>query len=161
MGTAAALLALAWLGQAGDVLPRYGDRGTSELAVAVGYGSDGLIVGAGFRRFVLDGVAPGAEVTGQFGGDLGTTLILGTARLVPLRTGSFALTLTGKGGRVVFLSHQDGWAVGGGAAVILAVGPNAGIELGYEALRLLPGSVCADLTSCVLQGPVIGVRLIF
>jgi hypothetical protein len=62
----------------------------------------------------------------------------------------------------VFLGgHDDGWGVGGALGVLLLFAPTAGLELGYEVLRLYPSSVCADLSTCVLQGPVIGVRFGF
>jgi hypothetical protein len=82
-------------------------------------------------------------------------------RLVPVRTGSFALLLTGRGGRVLLGNHEDGWGVGGSAGVLILFAPTAGIELGYEVLRLVPASFCADLTSCYLHGPVVGFRFGF
>jgi hypothetical protein len=45
--------------------------------------------------------------------------------------------------------------------VIIALGGGAGLELGYEFLRLLPASFCADLSTCLLQGPVFGIRFSF
>jgi hypothetical protein len=48
-----------------------------------------------------------------------------------------------------------------GASVIIALGGGAGLELGYEFLRLLPASFCADLSTCLLQGPVFGIRFSF
>jgi hypothetical protein len=140
---------------------RYGDRGTSDLSVAIGYGDGGLVVGAGFRRFFWTGVAPGLEGTAQLGGNPKVGLVLGTLRFVPLSTGSLAITLTPKGGRVILSGHDDGWAVGGDAGIILMLAPGVGFELGYEVLRLLPASFCADLTSCTLQGPVLGLRIMF
>jgi hypothetical protein len=59
---------------------------------------------------------------------------------------------------VLLADHADGWGAGGGAAVLIAVGGGAAIELGYDVLRLLPGSFCADLSSCIIQGPVFGIR---
>ena len=35
------------------------------------------------------------------------------------------------------------------------------LEIGYEFLDLYPSSFCADLSTCVLQGPVFGLRLSF
>ena len=44
--------------------PRYGDQGTSELALGLGYSSQsGFLAAGGYRYFVLDGVAPGVEAT--------------------------------------------------------------------------------------------------
>ena len=142
---------------------RYGDRGTSELGIGLGYSSAIGFVGAGaFRHFVIDGVAPGLEASYISGGtrSLSTGLLMAAVRLVPVRTASFALVLTGRGGRVLFGGHEDGWGAGGSAGVLIMLSPAAGIELGYEALRLLPSSVCADLRSCVLHGPVVGIRVV-
>jgi hypothetical protein len=131
--------------------------------VGLGYSSlSGFLAAGGFRYFVVDGVAPGVEATYVSGGKLGSAygLALASLRLVPLRTPSFALVLTGRGGRVFLGDHDDAWGVGGGAGVMLMLGPSAGLEIGYEWLRLLPTSVCNDLTTCVLQGPVLGLRLV-
>src|SRR6185312_9905211 len=49
---------------------RYGDRGTPEIAIGLGYSSvTGFLGAGGFRYFVLDGVAPGVEGTYVSGGD--------------------------------------------------------------------------------------------
>jgi len=48
-----------------------------------------------------------------------------------------------------------------GAGVIWFVSPNAGLEIGYDVLWLLPKTFCADLSSCTLQGPVLGLRFAF
>ena len=143
---------------------RYGDRGTSEVGIGLGYSSAIGFVGAGaFRHFVIDGVAPGLEATYVSGGTSGIRygLLLGALRLVPVRTGSFALALTGRAGRVLIGDHADGWGVGGAAGVLILFAPTAGLELGYEALRLYPARFCADLSSCVIHGPVVGVRVGF
>jgi hypothetical protein len=71
------------------------------------------------------------------------------------------VVLTGRAGRVLLADHGDGWGVGGGAGLVIALGRGAGLELGYQALRLVPASFCADLSTCVLHGPVIGLRLTF
>lgn len=143
---------------------RYGDRGTPEIAIGLGYSSlTGFLAAGGFRYFVLDGVAPGVEGTYVSGGagQSAYGLALLSLRVVPLRTTSFALVLTGRGGRVLLADHADGWGVGGAAGVILLLSRNVGLELGYEFLRLLPANFCADLTHCTLQGPVLGFRLSF
>ena len=142
---------------------RYGDRGTPELALGLGYSSlSGFLVAGGFRYFVVDGVAPGVEATYVSGGKSGSGygLALAALRLVPLRTASWALVLTGRGGRVFLGDHADAWGVGGAAGMILMLASGAGLEIGYEFLRLLPSRVCNDLGACVLQGPVIGLRLV-
>jgi hypothetical protein len=143
---------------------RYGDQGMPEIGLGVGYSQAIGVTGAGaFRYFVIDGVAPGIEMTYVSGGNHGeqTGLLLAALRLVPVRTGSFALLLTGRGGRVLLGNHDDGWGVGGSAGVLILFAPTAGIELGYEVLRLTPASFCADLTSCYIQGPVVGFRFGF
>ena len=144
----------------------YGDAGSSELALGLGYSSNsGLLAAGGYRYFVWDGVAPGVEATyiggGAFFSKVG--LVLGALRLVPLRSRGVAVVLTGRAGRVFLADHQDGWAAGGGGGVIIFLGDagNVGLEIGYEALRLLPRSFCADLRSCVLHGPVFGLRISF
>jgi hypothetical protein len=140
---------------------RYGDSGTSDLSVALGYGSNGLVVGGGYRHFVRAGIGPGIEGSAELGGSPKTGLLLASLRFVPVRTASIAVTLTPKGGRVLLSDHDDGWAIGGDAAVIVMIAPGAGLEIGYEALWLRPAEFCADLTSCVLRGPVFGLRLMF
>jgi hypothetical protein len=143
---------------------RYGDQGMPEIGLGLGYSNAVGFIGAGaFRYFVIDGVAPGIEMTYVSGGNHGeqTGLLLAALRLVPVRTGSFALLLTGRGGRVLLGNHDDGWGVGGSAGVLILFAPTAGIELGYEVLRLTPASFCADLTSCYIQGPVVGFRFGF
>jgi hypothetical protein len=141
----------------------YGDQGTPELAVGLGYSSStGFLAAGGFRYFVLDAVAPGIEGTYVSGGAGGAAygLALASLRFVPLRTPTFALELTARGGRVFLSDHADGWGLGGELGVIVMLGAGAGLEVGYEALRLLPARFCADLSACVLQGPVLGLRLI-
>jgi len=146
-----------------EELRLYGDEGTSELAVGFGYSSlSGFLAAGGFRYFIVDGVAPGVEATYVSGGRDGAAygLVLGALRVVPVRTPSFSLVLTGRGGRVFLEDHADAWGVGGGAGMLFMASPSAGLELGYEILRLLPSSACADLATCVLKGPVIGLRII-
>jgi hypothetical protein len=143
---------------------RYGDQGMPEIGIGAGYSSlVGFVAAGAFRYFVVNAVAPGVEGTYVSGGSTGTEygLLLASLRLVPVRTGSFALLLTGRGGRVLLGNHDDGWGIGGAIGVLILFAPMAGLELGYEALRLYPSSVCADLSTCVLQGPVIGVRFGF
>jgi hypothetical protein len=145
-----------------DEPPRYGDAGSSELSLALGYSSaSGLLAGGGFRRFVLAGVAPGVEASVQSGTGSTLGLILGTVRLVPVRTRQLALVVTGRAGRVLLSSHDDGWGAGGGLAVIVSLAEHVGLELGYDVLWLLPSTFCQVLSSCVVQGPVVGLRLAF
>jgi hypothetical protein len=143
---------------------RYADQGTSEVALGLGYSSySGFLAAGGFHYFVVDGVGPGVEGTWVAGGS-GTSsygLALASVRLVPLRAPRFAVVFTARGGRVFLGDHADGWGAGGGAGVIIPLGGLVGVELGYEALRLLPSSFCADLNTCWLQGPVIGLRVGF
>jgi hypothetical protein len=143
---------------------QYADQGTSEVSVGIGYSSiAGFLAAGGFRYFVVDGLAPGVEGTWVAGGSQVSSygLALASLRGVPLRGSRAALVLTVRAGRVFLSDHEDGWGAGGGAGVIIPLGGLAGVELGYEALRLLPASFCADLSTCWLQGPVIGLRLGF
>jgi hypothetical protein len=142
---------------------RYGDQGTPELALGLGYSSlSGFLAAGGFRYFVVDGVAPGVEGTYVSGakGQSGYGLALAALRFVPLRTTSLALVVTARGGRVFLVDHRDGWGLGGGVGVLVMMSYNVGLEVGYEALRLLPASFCSDLGSCVLGGLVLGLRLV-
>jgi hypothetical protein len=143
---------------------RYGDRGSTEIALGVGYSSlTGFLAAAGWRTFVVDGIAPGVEATYVSGGAGGTELglLMAALRLVPVRTSRVALVLTGRAGRVLLAQHDDGWGAGGGVGVILFLFQGGGVELGYEALKLLRARFCADLSSCVISGPVVGLRLTF
>jgi hypothetical protein len=134
----------------------------SELSLALGYSSaSGFLGGGGFRRFVVDGLAPGVEASVQTGTGTTVGLFLGTLRLAPVRTRTLAVVMTGRAGRVILSHHDDGWGAGGAAGVIWFLSPHAGLELGYEVLWLLPQSFCADLTSCTIQGPVLGLRFAF
>jgi hypothetical protein len=130
---------------------------------AFGYGSaTGLLAAGGFRYFVVDTLAPGLEGTYVSGGAGGTAygLMLGALRFVPFRTTSAALVVTARGGRMFVAHHDDGWAVGGGLGVLLMISPSVGVEIGYEALRLVPSTFCADLSSCTLSGIALGLRII-
>jgi hypothetical protein len=142
---------------------RYGDKGTPELAFGLGYSSlTGFLAGGGFRYFVIDGVAPGVEGTYVSGGKGGSAygLALVALRFVPLRTTSAALVVTARGGRVFLANHPDGWGIGGALGVLIMMSSKAGLEVGYEALRLFPASFCSDLRSCALDGLVLGLRLV-
>lgn len=155
----ASLLLSALLTQEAPSLRRYGDRGTPELTLAVGYSSrSGFLGGGGFKYFVVDGVAPGVEGTYVSGGDssLQLGLVLGDLRVVPVRTESIALVLTGRAGRVLLSDHDDGWGAGGGLAFLWSMSGGLWLEAGYDALRLLPHSFCADLSGCWLHGPQLG-----
>jgi hypothetical protein len=143
---------------------RYGDAGSPEIAAALGYSSTaGFLGGAGFRYFVVDGVAPGVEGEYVSGGNnsLAYGLALASLRLVPVRMPGFALVVTGRAGRIFFADHDDAWGAGGGAGLVFAVGGGAALELAYDYLRILPASRCADLVTCALQGPVLGFRFGF
>lgn len=144
-------------------VPRvYGDAGTSEILFAGGLSSTGWwSLGAGYRYFVVPGLAPGLELLLQGGGGETLGWILPSVRWVPLRYSQVALALTAEGGRVLVSSHRDGWAAGGAASVLWIASPHVGLELGYQLLRLLPDSFCSDLSTCTVQGPVIGVRVFF
>jgi hypothetical protein len=142
--------------------PLYGHAGMSEVSLALGYSSaSGFLGGGGLRYFVVDGIAPGLEASVQTGGGMTVGQLLGSIRFALVRTRQVAFVVTGRGGRVLLSHHDDGWGAGGGAGVIWFASPHAGLELGYDILWLLPQSFCADLSSCSIQGPEIGLRLGF
>jgi hypothetical protein len=141
----------------------YGDQGTSEISLGLGYSSiTGFLAAGGFRYFVIDRLAPGFEGSYVHGGTAVASygLALASLRVVPVRTPSVALVITGRAGRMFLPDHGDGWVAGAGAGIIFPLGGGAGIELGYEFLHLFPASFCADLPTCVIYGPVFGLRLI-
>ena len=140
---------------------RYGDTGTSEVSLLLGVSSGGFAVGAGFRYFVIDAIAPGVEAAFYRANGTSQGFTFASLRVVPLRFASVALVATGRGGRVYLSNHSDGWAVGGDLGVIAFFSAHVGLEVGYEVLKLLPASFCADLTSCVLRQPVFGLRVTF
>jgi len=143
-------------------LRRYGDQGSSHagLILGLGGGSGGMryAAGAEYGYFVLNGIAPGAEVMVSGGTGLLTTgLLLGTLRLVPVRTTAFSLFVVGRGGRVLLSDHGDGWGVGGGAGIIFFMGGRFGLRVGYDRLELFPRSFCAGLGGgCHVDGIEIG-----
>jgi hypothetical protein len=142
--------------------PRYGDQGSSHLGLILGLGggSGGFHWAGGidYGYFVADGVAPGVDAQVSGGSNLLTTgMLLGTLRLVPLRTEALSLFFVGRAGRVLLSDHADGWAAGGGAGLILFTGGRIGLMIAYDALKLLPDSFCDDLTGgCVVQGVQVG-----
>jgi hypothetical protein len=147
--------------------PRYGDQGTSHFGLTLGLGSSGggfaWAGGLDYGYFLLDGVAPGIDAEVSGGSDLLTSgLVLGTLRLVPIRTTSISVFLIGEGGRVLLSSHPDGWALGGGGGLIYFTSAHVGLQLSYVALRLTPSSFCSDLSSgCTLQNFGVGIVLAF
>jgi len=143
---------------------RYGDKGSVELGLGLTYSSEtGFAAMGSGRYYVVDCVAPGIEATFVAGGTAASRygLLLGALRVVPLRVGTIALALTGRAGRVFIGDHDDGWGLGGAVSVLFMLSPTVGFELGYEFLRLLPSTFCADLDTCVLHGPIIAVRFGF
>jgi hypothetical protein len=140
---------------------RYGDAGTSEVSLLLGFASGRVAMGGGFRYFVLDRVAPGVEASFTRSDGFNQGLTLGSLRIVPLRLASVALVVTARAGRIYLSSHGDGWAYGGDVGVLIFFSRNAGFELGYELLKLAPDSFCRDLSECLLQRPVVGIRLLF
>jgi hypothetical protein len=120
------------------------------LSLGIGNGAGGMRYagGAGFGYFVVTGVAPGVDASVNGGADVLTTETLtGTLRLVPIRTGAYALFLIGRSGRLFISDHADAWAAGGGAGVVIATGGNVGLQLSYEILGLWPSDHCSDLAS--------------
>jgi len=144
-------------------LHSYGDQGSTELALALGYTKQtGFFGGGGFRRFVISGVAPGLEASVQRSDGQPTTgLLLASLKLVPVRGEMAALILTGRAGRAFIFNHDDGWAAGGSLGVILFLSPGVGLEVGYSILWLLPEHFCSDLVCCRIEGPEIGLRVVF
>ncbi len=142
---------------------RYGDPGATELALALGYTKQtGFFGGGGFRRFVLSGVAPGIEASIQRSDGQPTTgLLLASLKLVPVRGEMAALIFTGRAGRAFIFDHDDGWAFGGSVGAIIFLSPGVGLEVGYSILWLRPEHFCADLVSCRIEGPEIGLRVVF
>jgi len=140
----------------------YGDAGTTELALALGYTKQtGFAGGGGFRRFVVDGLGPGLEASIQKSDTQTTGLLLASLKLVPLRNETAALVLIGRAGRVLLSDHDDGWGVGVGAGAIIFFSAGVGLEIGYSILWLLPERFCADLVSCSIAGPELGLRVVF
>jgi hypothetical protein len=142
----------------------YGDRGSIELGIGLGYSSQTGFVGAGgVRYFVIDRVAPGIEGTYVSGGSSATRygLLLAALRIVPIRLQQLAIVVTGRAGRVMVGGTDDGWGAGGAAGILFLFTPTVGLELGYEALWLYPDSFCAEVETCVLHGPVFAVRFGF
>jgi hypothetical protein len=142
---------------------RYGDPGSTELALALGYTKQtGIFGGGGFRRFILSGVGPGIEASVQRSDGQPTTgLLLASLKLVPARGEMAALIITGRAGRAFMAEHDDGWAAGGSLGVIVFLSPGVGLEIGYSILWLLPDHFCADLVSCRIEGPELGLRVVF
>jgi hypothetical protein len=139
----------------------YGSAGSSEVSLLFGFSSGNVAAGGGFRHFVFEGVAPGVEASVTRADGFTQGFAFPSLRVVPLRLSSVALVITARAGRVFLSSHVDGWAYGGDAGVIIFFSRNAGFELGYEVLKLAPDSFCRDLSSCLVQRPVVGLRLVF
>jgi hypothetical protein len=140
---------------------RYGNAGTSEVSLLLGFSSGAIAFGGGFRYFVVEGVAPGVEAAFTRADGFSQGFTFPSIRVVPLRLSSFALVATARAGRVFFSGHRDGWAYGGDAGVLIFFSRHVGLELGYELLQLAPSAFCADLSSCLLRRPVVGVRIAF
>lgn len=139
----------------------YGDAGTSEVSVQLGFGSNYFAGGAGLRYFVIDGLAPGFEASYQSFHGVGQGLVMGSLRLAPLRFGSVLLVATARAGRMFISDHDSGWAVGGDVGLLLLVSPHIAFEVGYGFLKLLPDSFCADLSDCTIYQPTLGLRVTF
>lgn len=160
---AAAALAVTFVlpARAQDEVAIYGDAGTTELSVHLGFGSNFFSAGGGARYFVIDGLAPGIEGSYQRNYGRGQGLVAGSLRVAPLRFGAIVPVLTARAGRLFISDHPSGWAVGGDAGVIIVLGRHIALEVGYGFLRLLPASFCADFVSCTISQPVFGLRVTF
>jgi hypothetical protein len=155
------LLATPAWGQGDAEVGAYGTAGSTELSVQLGFGSNYFAGGAGLRYFVVDGIAPGFEGSYQQSHGIGQGLAMGSLRLAPVRFGSVIPVITGRAGRVLLTEHASGWAVGGDAGIVIVAGPHVAFELGYGFLRLMPDSFCADLATCTIYQPSIGLRITF
>lgn len=166
MGTLALIFVAGWLGQTAPALAvqpaPYGTQGTSEISASVGFSFDGDVgVGVGYRRFVLERLAPGLEAAyfHQNGFDQGW--LMASLKGVLVQRPPFVLSLIGRGGRLFLSDHDDGWAVGGGPSLQVPIGRNFAIEVGYEIYGLFPGGFCDDFSDCILQRPYVGILLQF
>jgi hypothetical protein len=139
----------------------YGDAGTSELSLQLGAGTNFFAAGAGFRYFIVDGIAPGFEGSYQQSHGVGQGLAMASLRLAPLRFAALVPVATVRAGRVFLTGHPSGWGVGGDVGVLILAGPHVAFEIGYGFLQLLPASFCADLTECTIYQPTIGLRITF
>lgn len=143
--------------------PRYGDAGTNHLGLTLGLGAGrggaAYAAGISYGYFLVDGVAPGADLSVSGGSGLITVgQALATLRLVPVRTGAVTAFVVGRAGRI-FLADglEDGWGAGGGAGAIFFGGGRTGLALGYEIMSLFPRRFCAALAGgCRLQGLSLG-----
>src|SRR6185295_10649853 len=111
---------------------RYGDRGTIEVGLGLGYSTEtGFVGAASGRYYVIDRVAPGIEGTFVSGNSDASRygLLLAALRIIPVRISSLALALTGRAGRVLLGDHPDGWGIGGAAAILFLFSPTVGLEL--------------------------------
>jgi hypothetical protein len=139
----------------------YGDAGTSELSFQLGAGSNYFAVGAGFRTFIVDGIAPGLEASYQRSSGLDEGLVMASLRLAPLRFGTVVPVATARAGRVFLSNHADGWAVGVEVGALILISPHVAFEVGYSMLHFLPASFCADLSDCTIYQPTLGLRITF
>jgi hypothetical protein len=139
----------------------YGDAGTSELSLQLGFGSNYFAGGAGLRYFIVDGIAPGFEGSYQQFHGVGQGLAMASLRLAPLRFSGFVPVATLRAGRVFLTEHPSGWGVGGDVGVLVLISPHVAFEVGYGFLRLLPDSFCGDLTACTIYQPTFGLRVTF
>ena len=147
--------------RAEDDEPGYGDAGATEVALQLGFGSDYFGAGAGLRYFVVQGIAPGIEGSYQKSNGVGEGLLLGSLRLAPVRLGTVVPVLTGRAGRVFLSDHDSGWAVGGDIGILILASPHIAFEIGYGFLHFVPDSFCADLVSCTIYQPEVGIRVTF
>ena len=136
-------------------LHRYGDPGSTELALALGYTKQtGFFGGGGFRRFVISGVAPGIEASVQRSDGQPTTgLLLASLKLVPVRGETAALILTGRAGRAFIFDHDDGWAAGGSLGVIFFSRPASGSRSVTRSCGFSPTTSAPTWSAAASKGP--------
>ena len=130
---------------------RYGDKGSIELGLGLGYSSETGFVGAGGLGAVLRRRPRRARGRGDLrrGGSAASRygVLLGSLRLVPLRFSSIAIAVTARGGRVLSAITPTAGALGGAASMLFLFSPTVGLELGYESLWLLPGRPSAPIST--------------
>ncbi|MDX2023515.1 MAG: hypothetical protein SF187_24980 [Deltaproteobacteria bacterium] len=135
---------------------RYGDAGTNHVGVSLGLGSgNGLVwaAGAEYGHFIMDGVAPTAEVSVSGGSQVLTVArTMAALRLLPWRSGSVWPLLVPRAGRLFIENNPDLWGAGGTVGVIVGLSGRVALQVSYEYLRLFPRGDCTTLsTGCSLQ----------
>ena len=159
VGVRAAAAQTGWQGEPLEPPPaaRYGDAGTNHvgLALGLGGGSGGFAwaAGAEYGRFVIDGVAPTAEVDVSGGTRLATIASTMLAlRLLPFRRGPIWPLLVPRAGRLFVADRDDLWGAGATLGIVIALGGRIGLQVAYDHLWLFPKAGCSAFSSgCTWQ----------